>query len=444
MIACPRRAGGHRENARVGYRRGRLHRLAPVRAAAGAGRRRPVRRQPLHRQQGQHRAPAGRSALRVPAARRDLPAVRRGRRDLQPRVPREPDPLPARSRADHQDQRARRHQHAGPGQAHAGRRSCRPAPARCTATRRCTRRCEEYWGHVNPIGPRSCYDEGKRAAETLFFDYHRQHGVRIKVARIFNTYGPRMTLNDGRVVSNFIVQALRGEDRSRSTATAGRRARSAYVDDLVDGLLTLMDSPDDVTGPVNLGNPDGVHHPRARRRDGASHGRRGLARRPRRCRRTTRASASRTSRAPASCSAGSRHAPRRRAWADDRVLPAGGPAARARGCPGGVVSTGAAGRGAASRQGAGRRRARATSAAIRQGAGAGGVRARVFDRLGTGHRSAVRWGPLVGGDLADGDAIRHALEDHAVGAVIHFAAFAYVGESMRIPAHTSATTWGTR
>lgn len=113
---------------------------------------------------------------------------------------------------------------------------------------------EDYWGHVNPIGPRSCYDEGKRCAETLFFDYHRQHQLDIKVARIFNTYGPRMHPNDGRVVSNFIVQALRGEDIT--LYGDGEQTRSfCYVDDLVDGLIALMDSPEGVTGPINLGNP---------------------------------------------------------------------------------------------------------------------------------------------------------------------------------------------
>ncbi len=113
---------------------------------------------------------------------------------------------------------------------------------------------EDYWGNVNPIGPRSCYDEGKRCAETLFFDYHRQHRVRIKVARIFNTYGPNMHPNDGRVVSNFIVQALRGEDIT--VYGDGMQTRSfCYVDDLVEGFLRLMASADDVTGPINLGNP---------------------------------------------------------------------------------------------------------------------------------------------------------------------------------------------
>jgi UDP-glucuronate decarboxylase len=113
---------------------------------------------------------------------------------------------------------------------------------------------EEYWGNVNPIGFRSCYDEGKRCAETLFFDYHRQHKLRIKVARIFNTYGPRMHPNDGRVVSNFVVQALKGEPIT--LYGDGQQTRSfCYVDDLVEGFLRLMDTGDDVTGPINLGNP---------------------------------------------------------------------------------------------------------------------------------------------------------------------------------------------
>ena len=113
---------------------------------------------------------------------------------------------------------------------------------------------EDYWGHVNPTGPRSCYDEGKRCAETLFFDYRRQHGLPIKVARIFNTYGPRMHPDDGRVVSNFVVQALRGRDLT--VYGDGSHTRSfCYVDDLVDGLVRLMQTPDSVTGPINLGNP---------------------------------------------------------------------------------------------------------------------------------------------------------------------------------------------
>jgi UDP-glucuronate decarboxylase len=113
---------------------------------------------------------------------------------------------------------------------------------------------EDYWGRVNPIGPRACYDEGKRAAETLFFDYNRQHGVKIRVARIFNTYGPRMALDDGRVVSNFIVQALKGEDIT--IFGDGSQTRSfCFADDLVEGFMRMMDSKESALGPINLGNP---------------------------------------------------------------------------------------------------------------------------------------------------------------------------------------------
>ena len=113
---------------------------------------------------------------------------------------------------------------------------------------------EEYWGNVNPIGIRSCYDEGKRCAETLFFDYYRERQVRIKVVRIFNTYGPNMHPNDGRVVSNFIIQALRGQDIT--IYGDGSQTRSfCYCDDLIKGLITMMETPDDITGPINLGNP---------------------------------------------------------------------------------------------------------------------------------------------------------------------------------------------
>lgn len=114
---------------------------------------------------------------------------------------------------------------------------------------------ESYWGNVNPIGVRSCYDEGKRCAETLFFDYHRQNGVDIRVVRIFNTYGPRMMMGDGRVVSNFIVQALKGDDLT--VYGDGTQTRSfCYVDDLVEGLIRMMNGPADLTGPLNLGNPN--------------------------------------------------------------------------------------------------------------------------------------------------------------------------------------------
>ena len=114
---------------------------------------------------------------------------------------------------------------------------------------------EDYWGNVNPVGPRSCYDEGKRCAETLFFDYYREHQVKIKVARIFNTYGPRMHPNDGRVVSNFIVQALQNNDIT--IYGDGSQTRSfCYVDNLIDGLIKLMETNDNVTGPINIGNPN--------------------------------------------------------------------------------------------------------------------------------------------------------------------------------------------
>jgi UDP-glucuronate decarboxylase len=113
---------------------------------------------------------------------------------------------------------------------------------------------EDYWGNVNPVGPRSCYDEGKRCAETLFFDYYRQHKLGIKVARIFNTYGPRMHPSDGRVVANFVVQALKGEPIEIYGDGSQTRA-FCYVDDLIEGLVRLMSSPAEVTGPINLGNP---------------------------------------------------------------------------------------------------------------------------------------------------------------------------------------------
>jgi len=113
---------------------------------------------------------------------------------------------------------------------------------------------EDYWGNVNPIGPRACYDEGKRAAETLFFDYHRQHNLRIKVVRLFNTYGPRMHPHDGRVVSNFVVSAL--QNKPITIYGEGQQTRSfCYIDDLIDGLIAMMQSPDELTGPINLGNP---------------------------------------------------------------------------------------------------------------------------------------------------------------------------------------------
>ena len=152
---------------------------------------------------------------------------------------------------------------------------------------------ETYWGNVNPIGVRSCYDEGKRCAETLFFDYHRQHAVEIKVARIFNTYGPRMHPSDGRVVSNFIVQALRNEPIT--LYGHGEQTRSfCYVDDLIEGLIALMDTAADFTGPVNLGNPTEFTILEARETDRAANGRPVGIWSICRCRRTIHSSAGQT------------------------------------------------------------------------------------------------------------------------------------------------------
>ena len=179
---------------------------------------------------------------------------------------------------------------------------------------------EDYWGNVNPIGPRSCYDEGKRCAETLFFDYRRQHNLRIKVARIFNTYGPRMHPNDGRVVSNFIVQALLGRDIT--IYGDGSQTRSfCYVDDLIDGLVRLMDTDDSVTGPINIGNPGEFTMLRARRPWCSA----SPARAPRSCtgpcRRTIRSSGGRTFPRPRrSLSWAPRTPLRQGAWTDHRIF----------------------------------------------------------------------------------------------------------------------------
>ena len=152
---------------------------------------------------------------------------------------------------------------------------------------------EEYWGNVNPIGFRSCYDEGKRCAETLFFDYRRQHDMPIKVVRIFNTYGPRMHPNDGRVVSNFIVQALKGEDIT--IYGDGSQSRSfCYVDDLVEAMLRMMEAPPEVTGPINIGNPKRVHHPGAGQARHSNDRDEVQASSLSRCRQTTRGNANRT------------------------------------------------------------------------------------------------------------------------------------------------------
>ena len=164
------------------------------------------------------------------------------------------DPLPVRPGGDNQGECAWGDQHARSGQAHHGE-NFQASTSEVYGDPTVHPQKEDYWGNVNPIGLRSCYDEGKRCAETLFFDYRRQHNVAIKVARIFNTYGPRMHINDGRVVSNFIVQALKGEDIS--IYGDGSQTRSfCYCDDLIEGFVRLMDTPDEITGPMNLGNPD--------------------------------------------------------------------------------------------------------------------------------------------------------------------------------------------
>ena len=168
--------------------------------------------------------------------------------------PASPDPLPARPGADDQDQRARRDQHAGPRQAGQG---ADPAGLDQRGLRRpeVHPQTEDYWGHVNPIGIRACYDEGKRCAETLFFDYRRQHDLDIKVVRIFNTYGPRMHPNDGRVVSA-TSSCRRCAAQPITIYGDGEQTRSfCYVDDLIDGMVRLMDTRRPFTGPVNLGNP---------------------------------------------------------------------------------------------------------------------------------------------------------------------------------------------
>jgi UDP-glucuronate decarboxylase len=179
---------------------------------------------------------------------------------------------------------------------------------------------ERYWGNVNPIGTRSCYDEGKRCAETLFFDYRRQHGLAIKVARIFNTYGPRMQPDDGRVISNFIVQALRGEPLT--VYGDGSQTRSfCHVDDLVDGLIALMNSSREITGPVNLGNPGRVHDIGTGQKGAGLHRQRQPRRAPPASRRRPGTAPPRHRARPRPARLGTDHAPGRRAGAHRRVLP---------------------------------------------------------------------------------------------------------------------------
>ena len=187
-----------------------LHRFAYLRVPARPRLRSAVRGQFLHRHARKHRPSAGEPAFRSDAARHHVSALCSGVRHLQSRLPGFADPLSARSGANHQGERARRDQHARTGEEVERGPFSRHRPARSTAIPWCIRRSNRIGGNVNTIGPRACYDEGKRCAETLFFDYHRQHKLPIKVVRIFNTYGPRMHPHDGRVVTNFIVQGPQG------------------------------------------------------------------------------------------------------------------------------------------------------------------------------------------------------------------------------------------
>ena len=268
-------------------------------------RRRAVRRQLLHRPQGQHRAPARRSAFRGDAPRHHLPALCRGRRDLQPRLPGLAGALPVRSGADHQDQRDRRDQHAGPGQAdrredpagldQRGVRRSRPCIRRPRTTAATSIRSARAPATTKAsAAPRRCSSTISASTST-----------RIKVARIFNTYGPRMHPNDGRVVSNFIVQALRGQDITLYGDGSQTRA-FCYVDDLIDGFVRLMATDDDVTGPINLGNPHEIPVSELAERVIRLTGSRSAHRAIASCRRTIRCSAAPTSRSRAACWAGSR------------------------------------------------------------------------------------------------------------------------------------------
>ena len=220
MSAC----GGE---AYPGDRRRRLSRLPSLRAAAGAGPRGALRRQLLHRHARQHRAPARPPALRADAPRRHLPALRRGRRDLQPRLPGLADPLPARPGADDEDQRARRDQHARPGQAASSAQILQASTSEVYGDPDVHPQPEDYWGNVNPIGPRSCYDEGKRCAETLFFDYHRQHRLRDQgrahLQHLRPAHAPERRPGGVELHRPGAARA----SRSPSTATAARPARSA-------------------------------------------------------------------------------------------------------------------------------------------------------------------------------------------------------------------------
>ena len=279
---------------RSGDRRRRLSRLAPLRSAGCARRRGALRRQLLHRHASATSSTCCEPALRADAARRDVPALRRGRRDLQPGLPGLADALPVRPGADHQDQRARRHQHAGSGQARARRASCRRRPRRCTAIPRCIRRPRATGGASTPSARAAATTRASAARRRSSSTTSASTSVDIKVVRIFNTYGPRMHPNDGRVVSNFIVQALRGEDVT--IYGDGAQTRSfCYVDDLIEGMIRMMDSDDGLRRPGQPRQPGRVHDARAGGEGPAPHALEVADRAQGRCRPTTRSSASRTS-----------------------------------------------------------------------------------------------------------------------------------------------------
>jgi UDP-glucuronate decarboxylase len=292
---------------------------------------------------------------------------------------------------------------------------------------------ESYWGHVNPTGTRACYDEGKRSAETLYFDYHRCHRVGIKVARIFNTYGPRMHPNDGRVVSNFIVQALTGQPIT--IYGDGTQTRSfCYVDDLVDGFIRLMASENDFVGPVNLGNPCEctmqelaelvlkltgsrsalIYKPLPsddpkRRRPDISLARRALEWSP--SIPLERGVARTIEYFDRALRRDGERVPRE----DERMMRVANKPAQARAA---VLVTGGAGY-------IGSHTCKALARA--------GYLPVTFDNLVHGHRWAVRWGPLIEADLANEDRLRAAIRDFSIRSVIHLAGYAYVGESVSDP-----------
>jgi UDP-glucuronate decarboxylase len=292
---------------------------------------------------------------------------------------------------------------------------------------------ESYWGHVNPIGTRACYDEGKRSAETLYLDFQRRHNVRIKVARIFNTYGPRMHPNDGRVVSNFIVQALTGEPIT--IYGDGTQTRSfCYVDDLVDGFIRLMASEDGFVGPVNLGNPaEFTMHELAevvRRLTGS---RSPLIYKPLPSddpkRRRPDISLARKALEWSPSIPLEKGVARTIEYFDRALRRHAGNAARKNERMVQLTNKPAHGRAAVLVTGGAGYIGSHTCKALARA----GYLPVTFDNLVHGHRWAVRWGPLVEGDLANEDRLRATIREFSIRSVIHLAGYAYVGESVTDP-----------